>query len=270
MRTFDKTTGRPRRHWTRTPPALYAAALCATTVLAPSAAAFTGDYTTGTPDKAPWYVSLVITPPSQPNAICSGVLTTPRTVATAAHCLSHGTKATYTVYRDIPGRGVSQVATNPAVVSLPQASDLGRLYLPKAFAGSSPVPAIRSNSKNDVIGKTGYMYGTGVTPGGNAKKILRVTAATYEWNPVNVHTFAAVHKGEPNNAHACTGDSGGPLMVRRAKQGSQQEEFAMAGLMLSGPSYPDGTPSCPAKPADYRTNIGWTANKDSLFLAPPR
>ncbi|KOV83461.1 hypothetical protein ADL03_20505 [Nocardia sp. NRRL S-836] len=198
------------------------------------------------------------------------MLTTSRTVATAAHCLSHGTKATYTVYRDIPGKGVNQVATDPTIVSLPQASDLGRLYLPKAFDGSSPVPAIRSNSKKDVIGKSGYMYGTGQVPGGYAKKILRVAVTTYEWNPVNVHTFAAVHKGDPNNAHACAGDSGGPLMVRRIKPGTQQEELALAGLLLSGPADPDGKSTCPKNPTDYRTNIGWTANKDGLFAAPPR
>jgi len=229
----------------------------------PTAAAFTGGYETLNPADAPWYVSIRVTN-ANVSAICSGVLTTARTVATAAHCILGDSGTTYTVYRDIPGRGESLQGYAPTVVSGPGFADLGRLFLPRTFPGSVPAPAERSLVRSRVMDKDGYLYGTGVVPDGtggltDATHINRLRVFTQEADPPKRLMFWAGHM-EATMEHSCSGDSGGPLMI--GKEGPRGTTTLVLVGLISG-----GWGAC-ASGGNPITVIGWIGGQDGLFVAP--
>ncbi|WP_082373302.1 trypsin-like serine protease [Nocardia sp. NRRL S-836] len=227
------------------------------------AAAFTGGYEPQTAVQAPWYVSVHGKPTKGASWSCSGVLTTATTVATAAHCLTGGGEGVgsgtvFTVYRGTVGTTPSQAATKPTIISPSTESDLGRLFLPKGFDNATAATSERSPIKTKVTGKSGYLYGTGLTPSGPATSINRLPVTTAELKTPVRAKIAANHTTPPQ--HACPGDSGGPLMIWRDKTGGGRE-LVLAGLIITGAG------TCPLQPTGTTTVVAWTAKFNDLFVA---
>lgn len=240
----------------------FVAACAAMLLFAPPATAFTGGFEPQTAAQAPWYVSVHGTPAKGASWSCSGVLTTATTVATAAHCLTGGgagvdSGTVFTVYRGTVGTTPSQTATRPTIVSPTGESDLGRLFLPKKFDNATAAAAERSPIKTKVTGKSGYLYGTGLTPSGPATSINRLPVATAELKMAVRAKIAANHTTPPQ--HACPGDSGGPLMIWREKAGGGKE-LVLAGLIITG----SGT--CPSQAMGTTTVAAWTSKFNDLFV----
>ncbi|MBT2511712.1 trypsin-like serine protease [Streptomyces sp. ISL-98] len=201
------------------------------------------------------------------------MLTTMRTVVTAAHCLTGPGDGVvplegvvFSVFRGVAGPAVASVeGYEPAVLSEPNrenfddSADVGRLFLRTELPGGRPLRVMRSRLRTDVLEKEVRMYGTGLTPTGRARAVNRLEAHTYERSPRRRLTYQAVHD-RPRLARACGGDSGGPVVL------VERGEDVLAGIIVSGLRK-----DCVAQPTEGRTTVGvvsWGVYKAALVEQP--
>ncbi|MFJ4184234.1 trypsin-like serine protease [Kitasatospora sp. NPDC089509] len=232
------------------------------------------------PENAKFFVSILRTTndPQDPNAACSGVLTTPRTVATAAHCLREG--ATYTVYRGPIGSPENQQTKESAIVS--RVDDLGRLFLSKAFSSGSAIALEHGSSPKPLLGKKAFLYGAGRIPGaenGNGVRSTTINILTVRTEPykpvkskesISENKFQVVNDLNKERARGCSGDSGGPLVYIRKNPKTGSDEVALLGITIQVviDDLEKEHGRCTSAPVMGITVISWAGSHPQLYVYP--
>lgn len=189
---------------------------------------------------------------NRPTMFCTGTLIASRVVLAAAHCLdAFGPDGAYevvfgpTVARESTFAVVRRARAHPGYDRATHADDLA-LYELVDDAPAAPVTAA-SSSDGLTVGANARVVGFGVTrnkaePEGIKRegltKITRVDALSFE--------------AAPNPAMTCSGDSGGPVFVKRA-DGVE----VLAGVTVKG------DPACSTVAFNLRVDAYW-----SSFVAP--
>ena len=165
---------------------------------------------------------------------CSAGLLAPDLVVTAAHCVIAGAKVVAFFGTDFSGTGITIPVTG-AVVDPDYAGatpsdglkphDVAVLRLARSAPASYVVPKVVDASEALASKEAVLLAGFGITEDGDGSGTLRAVETTL----VGRDDAGRLSIDDPSKRGACSGDSGGPLFVKRDGQ------YLLAGVLSGGP-----------------------------------
>ncbi len=184
------------------------------------------------------------------DGFCTGTVVNPTTVITAAHC-AQGISSIKIYY----GSGVitsSSIHVHPDYESTNDLQD----HDVAVIRTSSEIPTRTVNilsGNNLTVNELGFIGGYGLSNGSNNNSSGTLRAATVLLDTVAGNSIGTVYTAGNTHGNTCSGDSGGPLLVKR--NGS----WVLAGVTSNGVSR-----FCTPTDFSYYANLTSTSNRNFI------